>query len=130
MSKIMVMIILLCCLAACEFFTGKKKTEIDPKTGKPVVTYEDAPVEDWVKVLGALVPGLGIAGAAAARIARNAARARDGIMDANEEAIQNADWSQVNSAESFKVLLKTAQASHKDAKLLGEHYQKWKTNKT
>ena len=134
MKTILVLSMLLFCLAACgEFFTGKKKSTIttDPVTKEQTVTteYEDAPIEDWVKILGIVVPGLGVAGVAAARIARNAARARDGMLDANEEAIENVDWSKVNTAESFKILLNTAQNSHKDAKLLGNHFKKWKAKR-
>ena len=67
--------------------------------------------------------------AAAVKIAVNASRAKDGLMDANKEAIDNADWSEINTAESFKQLLALGQASHKDAKIIEKEYRKWKNKK-
>jgi len=129
MKKLTILLILTICLTSCAWLTGKKTTTTDPNTGEKTVTYEDAAIENWVKILGVVLPGLGLAAGAAARIARNAARARDGIFDSNEEAIENADWSKINTAESFKILLSTAQDSHKDAKLLANHFKKWKAKK-
>jgi len=125
-KKLLLMATLLFCLISCgEFFTGKKITTIDPVTKEKKITYEAAPIEGWVALLTAAVPGLGFAGLAAARLAKNAARARDGMIDANEEAIDNTDWTKINTAESVKVLLNTAQQSHADSKLLAKTFKKW-----
>jgi len=125
MKKLIALSLILFCLVACDFMTGKKKTVTDPETGKKTTTYEKAPIEDWVKLIGVALPGLAIAGAATARIATNAARARDGLMDANERAIEDADWSKINTNESAKILLNVAQRSHKDSKLLSDTFEKW-----
>lgn len=129
MKQLIIILLLTICLTSCEVLTGKKITITDPVTGAKTVTYEDAPIENWVKILSIVVPGLGVAAGAAARLARNAARARDGMIEANEEAIKDADWSQINTAASFKILLNTAQKSHKDAKLLANTFKKWKAKK-
>lgn len=125
MRKYIVITLLLLLLSGCEFLTGKKITNTDPQ-GKTTTTYEDAPIDAWTATLAALVPALGIGVAAAGRLARNAARARDGMLDANKTAIDAADWKQINSAESFKVMLEMGQASHDDSKLLANEYKKWK----
>lgn len=117
-------VLLLCCVsfAACStFITGEKK--VDPKTGE--TTYESSPMVELSTAIGSILGVGGLAGAVA-RIGARAARARDAIMDANKEAIEKADWSQVNSTESFKILLKTAQASHDDSKLIKQNYDAWK----
>jgi major membrane immunogen (membrane-anchored lipoprotein) len=129
MKKIILTLAIMVILTGCAFFTGTKKTTTDPLTGEQVVTYEDAPIEAWADALKIILPGGAIAIGAAARMARNAARARDGMMDANKEAIENADWKKINSKESFKQLLALGQASHKDAKLLEKEYKKWKKKK-
>ena len=124
-SKLLVLCLISLCLAGCgEFFTGKKKVTID-EDGKKHTTYEEAPIAKWATTLAVLVPTLGGAVVAAGNIARNAARTRDGMMDANEEAIENTDWSQVNTAESVKLLLSGAQASQDDSKLLAKGFKKW-----
>lgn len=112
-------------LVGCFVFTGEKTTTIDPKTGKTITAYEEAPIVGLAETIGGIL-GVGGLAAAAARMARNAARARDALMETNEEALDKADWSKIDSAASFKVLLKTAQESHKDAKLLRKHYVGWK----
>ena len=90
-------------------------------------SYQEAPVSQWGEILKIVWPvGFGGVAAAAARIARNAARAKDAVLDANKEAIDSADWSQIDSAASFKAVLKAAQDSHSDAEMIGKHYKKWK----
>ncbi len=128
MKKLIILTLALVLLTGCEFLTGKKIITKDP-AGKTTVTYEDAPITDWAAAIAVLVPGLGLAAGAAARVARNAGRARDGMLDANKTAIENADWKQINSAESFKVMLEMGQASHDDSKLLAKEYKKWKKSR-
>lgn len=108
--------------------TGKKKTTID-ESGKKTVTYEKAPIEDWAAAIAIIVPGLGIAAAAAARLASRGARATAAGMDTNEEAIEKMDWTKVNTKESFKIALNAAQGGHKDAKLIHKEFKKWKSKK-
>ena len=107
-------------LVSCTFLTGTKKK--DPITGEE--TYTEAAVVGLTAAISGIL-GLGGLGLAAARLARNAARARDGLMEANEDAIENADWSEINSAKSFKILLKAAQDSRDDSKLLKKTFGKW-----
>lgn len=129
MKKLLLALTLIMVLTGCAFLTGKKIITTDAETGKETVTYEDAPIDDWAAILGALIPVGGIALVAAAKITKNAARAKDGLMDANKDAIDNADWKKINTAESFKQLLALAQASHKDAKVIEKEYRKWKKKK-
>ncbi len=115
-------------LIGCMLLTGNKTETKDPKTGEKKTTYDEAPIVGVAELIGGLL-GVGTLAGAAAKLARNAARARDGLMDANEEAIENADWSKIDSAESFKTLLAMAQDSHEDAKLIRKQYVKWKETK-
>jgi len=125
MKKLIIALTLLAVLTGCVFFTGEKDG-VDPKTGKP--KYKEAPFVELSTLVGGLF-GMGAGAGALARLGRNAARAKEGLMDANEDAIENADWKQINSKESFKELLALAQASHKDAKVIEKEYRKWKTKK-
>jgi len=123
MKKFILTIIIVFCLTACvkEFFTGKKVTDANGE-----VTYEAAPIDAWTGILTALVPVLGVGAAAAVRIARTSIKAKDALMDANKAAIDGANWKNINSAESFKILLKDAQAIHSDSKIICKAYVNWK----
>lgn len=125
MKKILLLTILLLVLAGCsEFFTGKKITATD-EAGKTTTTYEEAPIESWTAILATLIPG-GLALGALGRMVAKGSRTKNALMDANKKAIEDADWSKINSAESFKEILKLAQDSHDDSKLIKKEYDKWK----
>jgi len=136
MKKWIILIVCSLCLSACswqgvkDYFIGKKKdvVTIDPITKEKTVvtTYEPAPIDAWMPLLSVFVPGLGVAAAAAMRMARKATKTKDALMDANKLAIEGADWKKINSAESFKILLKDSQGIHSDAKLLRKEYVKWR----
>jgi hypothetical protein len=109
-------------LVGCTFMTGEPLTD---KDGNPIKgEYTEAPMVTLTEAITGIL-GMGAVGGAAARIARNAARARDAILESNKKAIDNADWKEINTAEAFKTLLSTAQDSHDDSVLLKTAFDKW-----
>lgn len=99
---------------------------IDPITGE--VTYEESPMVSLISAITGIL-GMGAMVIPAVRIAQNAARARNALYEANEAAIKDADWKQIDSAESFKALLKLKQDSHNDSVLLRKSYANYKKKK-
>lgn len=125
MKKLLTTGLILCTLSGCgTFMTGAKI--IDPITGE--VTYEESPMVSLVSAITGIL-GMGAMVIPAVRIAQNAARARNALYEANEAAIKDADWKQIDSAESFKALLKLKQDSHNDSVLLRKSYANYKKKK-
>ena len=134
MKKLILVCVLLAVLTGCTFLTGTKRieTKTDPDTGKVTtsVTYEDAPISAWAALLAAIVPAAGAGIVAAGSMAKRAARAKEGVMDSLEDAMKEADWKDINSAQAFKDLLELYQDSHKDAEIIAKEFKKWKSKRT
>ena len=125
MKKLFTIGMILCILSGCVFMTGKDTGKKD-KDGNPI--HEQSTMVTLTAAIAGII-GVGSIAVPAARIAQNAARARDALYDSNKEAIENTDWSKIDSAESFKAVMKLKQDSHDDSVLLRKEYLKWKTKK-
>lgn len=118
--KLFVVGLILLVLSSCAFVAGKK--HVDPDTGE--VTYEQSALVTLTEAIGGIL-GVGGIAVASARIARNAVRTKNALYESNESAIENANWKEINTKESFKALLKMAQNSTDDSKLLAKEFKKW-----
>ena len=123
--RVLILGSLLVLVCACgSFLTGDSTT--DPKTGE--TSYEEAPMVPLAEAIGGIF-GVGAIAGAAARMLRNASRTKNALYETNKQAIEDANWSKINSAESFKKLLKLKQDSHDDSVLLRKEYKKYKKAK-
>ena len=114
------LVILFFTIGCGTFVTGEK--HIDPKTGE--VTYGPSAMVELSSVIGGIL-GVGTLAAAATRIAVKAVRVKNALYDTNEKALETADWKNINSAASFKIIMKAAQDSHDDSILLKNGFNKW-----
>ena len=129
MKKLLIVLALLFAVGCSEWFTGERIETVDANSGVTVTEYKEPALSGLFDILAVAVPGIGTAAAAAFAMAKKGARAKDAIMDANKDAIDAADYSKIDTAESFKALLKAAQEAHPDAKVIKKEYDKWKAKK-
>lgn len=118
--------LLLLVVCGCSaFLTGTDTGKVDDKGNK---IYEQSSMVELSTVIGSIL-GVGGMASAAARIAQNAARTTKALYESNDKAIEETDWRKINTAEAVKSVLKLAQDSHDDSKILKKGYIKFKNRR-